>query len=47
MHKFHKMFKCAWQDWKQNKKAEKLKLQLRVNLQWFKKLKLELKVNSQ
>lgn len=28
-------------------KAEKLKLQLRVNLQWFKKLKLKWKVNSQ
>ena len=31
MRKFHKMFKCAWQEW--NKKARKLQLQLKVILQ--------------
>ena len=39
MRKFHKMLKCAWQDKKRNKKAKELKLQLKVNLQWFWKAK--------
>ena len=33
MRKFHEMFKCSWEDKKWNKKAKKLKLLLKENLQ--------------